>query len=123
MAECQDFCDLMFAKKARHQISLESPDESFDAYGAFTRTWTELASMNAIIQPLRQNEVVSYGGIDSKVSHKITTRYQALFANPLQVAKYRIIFKTRIFTIIQAIDLYEANEYVEIIAQEVENDG
>lgn len=119
MDKCKAYKKICFSKNAKHVISLQSHAEVIDEYGGIERSWSELASMRAIIEPMSQSEAFRYTGQNSEVTHKIYVRYQSLFSNPLQTVKYRIVFKTRVFEINEAINLFEDNQYVKIIANEV----
>ena len=119
MSKCNAFKKLNFRANAKHRISIESPTETAGDMGGFYTEWSELASMYAIIEPMKQFERQQYSKLGSEVSHKITVRYQTIFDNPLDSVKYRIIFKNRKFEITEAIDLFEDNKYVQIIANEV----
>jgi SPP1 family predicted phage head-tail adaptor len=96
---------------AKHRITIRSATETVGDMGGFKTEYSDLASMYAIIEPMKQIERTQYSKLDSEVSHKITVRYQSM--------KYRIVFKGRQFEVTQAIDLFEDNRYVRIIASEV----
>lgn len=119
MNRCTAYKKIDFQNQARHVISVETPTEVTDDMGGFDRTWSELASMYAIIEPMSQNENFKYSGMNSNVSHKIIVRYQPIFSNPLTNATYRIIFNSRKLEITEAINLFEDNRYIKIMATEV----
>jgi len=106
-------------RKAKHRISLQQKTEVNTDLGSVSSSWSEIASMYAIIRPMSQNERLRYDKLDSRVTHKITVRYQSLFSTPLNSVMHRIIFNGRQFEIYSAINLYEENRYIEIMAHEV----
>lgn len=119
MNRCATFKKIDFRNNAKHRVSFEQSTETAGSMGGFYTSWAVIASMYAIIEPMRQSESMQYDKLDSEVSHSIIVRYQSIFADPLETAKYRITFKSRQFEITQAIDLFEDNKFVKIIANEV----
>ena len=119
MSKCKTYKDLNFRMNAKHRITIRSAIETVGDMGGFKTEYSDLASMYAIIEPMKQIERTQYSKLDSEVSHKITVRYQSIFDDPLDTVKYRIVFKGRQFEVTQAIDLFADNRYVRIIASEV----
>ena len=119
MNKCATFKKIDFKNNAKHRISVEQSTETVGDMGGFETSWAEIASMYAIIEPMKQIERMQYNKLDSEVSHKIIVRYQGIFSDPLVAAKYRIIFKSRRFEITEAVNLFEDNKYVRIVASEV----
>lgn len=117
--KCKTYQKINFTKNAKHTISLQSATETVDEYGGYEKSYSELASMRAIIEPMSQSEAFRYSGQNSEVTHKIHVRYQSIFADPLTTAKYRIVFSSRTFEITEAINLFEDNKFVKIMANEV----
>lgn len=121
MSRCKTYRDLNFRTNAKHRITIQSVTETVGDMGGFETSYSDLTSMYAIIEPMKQIERTQYAKLDSEVSHKITVRYRSIFSDPLETVKYRIIFKNRQFEITEAIDLFEDNKYVRIIASEVQS--
>jgi len=59
----------------------------------------------------------------SEISHQITVRYQALFADTREVSAYRILYRTRIFNIHAAINDEERNAVITLLASEGLDEG
>lgn len=119
MNKC-DYCKKIdFIKNAHHCITLQSVAETSDAMGGYSGVWSDIATIRAVIRPVKQFEKIQYGKMDSEVTHEIIVRYQSIFSNPLTSVKYRINFKNRQLEIVEAINLFEHNRYVKIIANEV----
>jgi SPP1 family predicted phage head-tail adaptor len=98
-----------------------------DSFGGPALTWIDVASVWAGIEPLTGRELESAQRMASEVSHQITVRYQALFADPREVAGYRILFpsqyRARIFNIHAAINEEERNAVITLLASEGLDDG
>jgi SPP1 family predicted phage head-tail adaptor len=119
MSKCDDYTKINFTKEAKHTITVQSVTEASGNMGDYSASWSNLATMRAIIKPMRQFERIQYGKMDSEVTHEIIVRYQSIFSNPLTSVKYRIMFNSRQLEIKEAINLFEDNVYVKIIANEV----
>lgn len=119
MNKCDYYSKINFIKNAIHSIAVQSVAEASDAMGGYSGVWSNIATMRAVIRPVKQFEKIQYGKMDSEVTHEIIVRYQSIFSNPLTSVKNRIIFKNRQLEIIEAINLFEDNKYVKIIASEV----
>lgn len=119
MNKCEAYRKINFTKNAKHVIDIMQPTEVQGAMGGFDVTWGVLATVRAVIIPMSQQETFRYDKLDSRVKHKIYVRYQSVLSNPLVTAKYHIIFNNRRFEIIEAINLYEDDKYISIIAMEV----
>lgn len=61
--------------------------------------------------------------VQSEISHRITVRYRPELANPTSVAAMRVVYGTRVFNIIGALNIDERHAIVEISATEGLNDG
>jgi len=119
MNKCNKYKKINFKHNAKHSITVQNSIETGGDMGGFSRVWSNLATMYAIIEPMKQFEGFQYNSMSSNVSHKIIVRYQSIFADPLESVKYRIIFNSRQFEIVEAINLFEDNKYIRIIANEV----
>lgn len=117
--KCETYRKINFTMSAKHIIDIMQPTETQGVMGGFDVAWVKLASVRAVIIPMSQQETFRYDKLDSRVKHKIYVRYQSIFSNPLVTVKYHIIFNNRRFEIIEAINLYEDDKLVRIIAMEV----
>lgn len=119
MNKCDYYKKIDFIKNAIHSITVQSVSETLDAMGGYSGVWSNISTMRAVIRPVKQFERIQYGKINSEVTHEIIVRYQSIFSNPLTSVKNRIIFNNRQLEIIEAINLFEDNKYVKIVANEV----
>jgi SPP1 family predicted phage head-tail adaptor len=121
MSKCDFYKKIDFIKEAIHSITVQSVSETSSVMGDFTNSWSNLATMRAIIKPVKQFEKMQYNKMDSEVTHEIIVRYQSIFSNPLTSVKYRILFNNRQLEIKEAINMFEDNKFVKIIANEVQS--
>jgi len=105
------------------RIALQRPSTAQDTYGGPVRTWTDLGTFWAEIQPLSGRELESAQRMASEVSHQIVVRYQAIFADTRQVAGYRAVYRSRIFNIHAALNEDESNVLITLLASEGLDDG
>jgi len=105
------------------RIILQRPSTAQDTYGGPVRTWTDLGTFWAEIQPLSGRELESAQRMASEVSHQIVVRYQAIFADTRQVAGYRAVYRSRIFNIHAALNEDESNVLITLLASEGLDDG
>ena len=95
-------------------VTLQEVQESKDSYGGTTENWVELAQVWADIRPIRGRQFFESFQVQAELTHKITIRYRSDV-----VAKQRILFGTRIFTIEHPpIDINEQHELLELMCAE-----
>ena len=105
------------------RITLQRQSTAQDSYGGPVRTWTDLGTFWAEIQPLSGRELESAQRMASEISHQIVVRYQAIFADTRQVAGYRALYRSRSFNIHAALNDEERNVLVTLLASEGLDDG
>jgi len=111
------------AGQMNRRITLQRPSTAQDTCGGPVRTWTDLGTFWAEIQPLSGRELESAQRMASEVSHQIVVRYQAIFADTRQVAGYRAVYRSRIFNIHAALNEDESNVLITLLASEGLDDG
>jgi SPP1 family predicted phage head-tail adaptor len=105
------------------RIKIQRPSTVKDSLGAPSRTWIDVATVWADIQPLSGREAVIASRISAELSHQITVRYQSIFDNPQLVAQYRVLYRSRIFNIHSALNEDEKRVLVILLASEGLDDG
>ena len=105
------------------RIQVQRPSTTKDRLGGPCRTWLDVATVWADIQPLSGREAVIAGRISAQLTHQITVRHQRLFDNPQQVAQMRVIYKARVFNIHSALDEDERRVKLILLASEGLDDG
>lgn len=112
-----------FMNEARHRISIENFVLTADDYGGGDNVWTAIGTYWAMIEPSSGREVFASQQLQSRVTHKITIRYNATFANTKDFGKYRIVFNSRYMNVQYVRNLdntlkFEGKEYQEILVEE-----
>lgn len=102
----------------KRYISIESRATTTDASGGQTFTWSAVKSVYAKIEPLTGHELVAAQQLRAEISHRFTVRYDAIFADPKQVAQYRINYNNRVFDVKAAMNFEEDGVYLELLAEE-----
>lgn len=105
------------------RIKIQRPSTIKDSVGAPCRSWLDVATVWADIQPLSEKEAVIANRISAELSHQIIVRYQSLFDNPQQVAQMRVLYKARIFNIHSALNEDEKRTQIILLASEGLDDG
>ena len=113
----------MTAGMFRKSVKFQTRDGAVDSYGQQVTTWTDAFTTRASIEPLSAREVFAAQAVQSEVSHRITVRYRSQLANPTAVAAMRVLYGTRVFNIVGALNINERHGIVEISASEGLNDG
>lgn len=109
------------------RITLQQRATTQDTFGGQSITWTDVATVWAAVEPLTGRELLSAQAVQSTVSHQITIRYQAQFADPKQMAQMRAVMikdgVTRLFNIHGSRDEGEKRQSIVLDAEEGLNDG
>ncbi len=105
------------------RIKIQRPSTVKDSVGAPCRSWLDVATVWADIQPLSGKEAVIANRISAELSHQIIVRYQSLFDNPQQVAQMRVLYKARIFNIHSALNEDEKRTQIILLVSEGLDDG
>jgi SPP1 family predicted phage head-tail adaptor len=111
------------AGQLTRRLKIQSRSTNQDTFGGPSLVWIDVATVWAEIQPLTGRELESAQRMASEVSHQITVRYQANFADPKVVAGYRAIYKGRVFNIHASLNEDERNTVLTLLASEGMDDG
>ena len=104
----------MNAGKLRHQVIIQKPNATRDAYGAEIAAWATHATVWANIRPAAGQEVVVAGSTESRNSHVVSIRYRSDI-----LASYRVLFGTRVLAINSFFDPQEKTSRLEMRCTEV----
>ena len=113
----------MRAGEFRHRITLQQRTPSQDALGGQLPTWSDVATIWADIEPLSARALMAAQANRSELTHTVTIRYQARFADPLYMATLRILYGKRVLNINGAIDAGERHKSIELPCSEGLNNG
>lgn len=105
------------------RIKIQRPSTAKDSLGGTTRSWIDVVTVWATIQPLSGREAVIANRISAEITHQITVRHQSAFANPQLVSQMRVLYRSRIFNIHSALNDDENQVAVILLASEGLDDG
>ena len=109
---------VIHAGQLTKKIKLQRPSTLQDSYGGPARTWLDVATVWAAIQPVDGREQKRAHRIASEVSHQITVRYQANLTDTRVISSYRALYKARIFNIHAVLNEDESNVLLTLLASE-----
>ena len=104
-------------------VSVQQRSQTHDAYGAQSITWTEIKQVWAAIDGLYAREVLAMKGTAAEVTHSITVRYDAIWADPKVAAQYRLVARGRIFEISGVTIENDRDSVVTLLAAEGASDA
>lgn len=101
------------ASRLSKRVAIEQPLETADGAGGKTISWATFATVWAEILPRSGREEIFADQIRNRVSHKISIRYLVGLNE-----KMRVSYNARLFNITALVNVNEANEIIEIYADE-----
>lgn len=107
----------MRAGRLRHRVTFQYHAEVVGSGGERTKTWGDLATVWASVDPMTSRELNTNSQIQQNTTHKITVRY-----NPPHYAKSgdtRVLFGNRVFHVIGAMSKMERGIETELMCEEV----
>jgi len=106
-----------------HRLAFERATTTVDGLGAPTRTWVPVKTVWGSITPITARHLVVAQRMSAEITHQITVRYQATFADVRDLSNYRASHGGRIFKIHGGINEDEENVLVTLFASEGIDDG
>lgn len=106
---------MMNAGALRHVASIESEGLTSDGAGGSTSAWTEFASVRVAIEPLNGRELFAAQQTQSRVSHRVTLRYDA---SKVPTTAMRVNFGGRLLYIEAVLNPEERNVWLELLCEE-----
>ena len=107
----------------RKRITLQQQSPSVDSYGQQIATWTDVATVWALIEPSVGRELMAAQAVSLDQPTTITIRWQPAFASPKAVAAMRAVYNGRLFNIHSVENEEERNRTLTLLASEGLNDG
>ena len=98
---------LLDAGSLRHELSLQSATLPPDGLGGHAESWSEVASLFGLIEPVAANSAVSADQTLETVTHRITIRRRDGVRSGMRFVK-----GTRVFAIITVHDPDETGRYL-----------
>lgn len=102
----------LFAKM-KHRIALQAVSQASDSQGGYTETWATYATVWAYVRPVKGYERFQADQLQTPVTHKVTLRYRSDVTTA-----HQFIYDSRTFVIKEALNIDEANQYLELKAIE-----
>jgi len=103
----------MESGKLNKRVEIQRATKTDDASGTPVETWAKLADVWAQLKPLRAREIVQEGQVQGDLTHQIRIRYYRGLTR-----KDRIKFGTRIFNLVEVINVDERGQMHELLAKE-----
>lgn len=102
-----------FTSQAKHRVIVQTRTDTADDYGGTAVAWSTLATVWAAIEPASGREALSDAQLHSRITSKITVRYQAALKNTATAAKYRVSYDSRVFSV----------KYIKNLAEDMKSEG
>jgi SPP1 family predicted phage head-tail adaptor len=115
--------DVTRAGVLRKVVTFQARSTGKDAAGQPLDTWTTQFTSRASIDPLTGRELIQAQIAGASATHQVTVRYRSELADPIVVAKMRILYGSRVFNIQASMNQAESNRVVILQVQEGLNDG
>lgn len=106
------------AGKLRRKLTFQSRSTSRGSMGGQVQTWTDAFTRYGSINTLSGAELIRAQAVNAEATHSIVTRYTTEFADPIAVAKMRILYRGRTLDILASDNVDEANFRVVLLASE-----
>jgi SPP1 family predicted phage head-tail adaptor len=104
----------MRAGALKHLVVFQEKQKIKNGYGEETDSWIDILKAPIGIRTISGKEQYLSNQNYSTLSHLIEARYSSLINS-----KQRILFGTRVFSILAVLNVYEANKRLEILVEEV----
>ena len=104
--------------KLRHRVTLESYEVLKDNIGTEKRTWRQMTTVWASIEPVSGRELIAIGMEKAEVTTKVTIRYRSNIGPHV-----RIRFGDRIFEVVSTINPEERNILLSLMCKEILRTG
>ena len=104
----------MIAGRLRHRVVLQDLVIIQSNSGAAVETWVDRGTISAEIRPLKGEEYFSAQQVNSRVTHRILTRY---YQNVNSIN--RLLFGTRVFKVVSVINPDERCTELQWMVEEI----
>ncbi|SEN19091.1 phage head closure protein [Paenibacillus sp. OV219] len=104
---------LQNAGSYRHPVTFQKQSITTNDYGEQIPQWDDVVTVKAGIYPVSGKDYISAVEVNSEITTKVNLRYV-----PGLSADMRIMFGTRIFTIIAIINFQEMNKELQVMCKE-----
>ena len=101
------------AAMLRHTVKVQQRTQESDGAGGYTDAWSDLFTASAAINPAKGYERLQAMQMETHITHKMVMRYDGRITTA-----HRILFGTRVFNIVEVLNVEERNMWLEITAVE-----
>ena len=102
------------AGKLDKRVTLQSATEARDGHGQAIPIWSDVATVWAVIDPIRGREYFAAQQVSAETTHRVTIRWRSGVS-----PKWRVVYGSRTFRIESVINVRERNEQIELMCVEV----
>lgn len=107
----------MNARELRHKVIIQSPTGTQNALGERTTTWSDVATVQAKVEPVTSRERFVAVQTVGEISHRVTVRYSSTIIGI--ESGWRVKYGSRILVVDgPPRNLGERNRYLEILCNE-----
>lgn len=99
--------------KLRHRVILQAEGETADAGGGFIRTWSNVVTVWARVEPLRGGEQIAAMQLEDTVTHRVTMRHRTGVTS-----KSRLLHRGRALSVRSVTDPEERNRFLVLLCEE-----
>lgn len=103
------------AGKLRRQVTIQAEKRTADGYGGYTKTWQDVCTVWASIEPLSGSELFAAMQSESEIRYKIRIRYR----NDIQPFMRVVTRDGKAFEIVAVIDVEYAHRVLELECKEL----
>lgn len=101
----------------RHRVTIQKLAGTQNSYGEKVKTWQDVATVWASVEPLRGREYIEAAAKKAEVTHRVRIRYRSGIN-----AGMRVIYGSRVFEIVSPpIDVLEKHREIELMCKEIES--
>jgi SPP1 family predicted phage head-tail adaptor len=108
----------MRAGTLRRQVTIQARSSTPDTFGQSVRTWTNLVTTSADIEPLSGRELEVARAVQAEVTHQVTIRYRTGLTDAM-----RVVYQGRYFNINSILDVGTRHETLQMLCTEGLDDG
>jgi SPP1 family predicted phage head-tail adaptor len=98
------------------RVTVQDARQLRDGQGGVTEVWEDVATVWASIEPVKDYQRMQAMQLQNPITHKVMMRYRSDFTPQM-----RLVFDTRVFSIVGMINLNENNSFFQLYCEEVPN--
>lgn len=99
--------------RLRHRLTIEMPEGVPDGAGGVTSSWSELATVWGVVEPLKAAEAAAGGRLASVATHRVLIRHRDDVGGGM-----RVRHRDRMLRVLAVHDPEERGRYLELLTKE-----